>query len=137
MVRPEIIHKRLSKVEEYLTILKKIQRCPLDQFIADPEKYGSAERFLQLIIEALNDIGSHLIADLNLGTVDAAGDIPRILGDKGYFNEDLRETWIRMIGFRNILVHDYLDIDRHVVYEVLQKNLNDVQALMRVFAQFL
>ena len=66
MVRPEVIHKRLNKVEEYLTILKKIQRYPLDAFLTDPEKYGSAERFLQLTIEALTDIGSHLIADLDL-----------------------------------------------------------------------
>ncbi|MEI8140063.1 MAG: DUF86 domain-containing protein [bacterium] len=137
MVRPEVIHKRLGKVDEYLTILKKIQRYPLDEFLADPEKYGSAERFLQLTIEALNDIGSHLVADLNLGIVDSAGDIPRLLCEKGYFGEELREIWIRMIGFRNILVHDYLDVDRRVVHEVLQKNITDVQSLMRVFARFL
>ena len=137
MVRPEVLHKRLGKVEEYLAILTKMCRYSLDEFLADPEKYGSAERFLQLTIEALNDIGSHLIADLNLGVVDSASDIPRLLCEKGYFGEELRETWIRMIGFRNILVHDYLDVDRRVVHEVLQTNLNDVQALTRVFAQFL
>jgi len=137
MVRPEVIHKRLGKVDEYLTILKKIQRYALDEFLDDPEKYGSAERFLQLTIEALNDIGSHLVADLNLGIVDSASDIPRLLCENGYFSEELQEIWIRMIGFRNILVHDYLDIDRRVVHEVLQKNINDVQSLMCVFARFL
>jgi uncharacterized protein YutE (UPF0331/DUF86 family) len=137
MVRPEVIHKRLNKVEEYLTILNKIQRYSLDELLSDPEKYGSAERFLQLTIEALNDIGSHLIADLNLGIVESAGDIPRLLCGKGYFGEELRDTWIHMIGFRNILVHDYLDVDRQVVYDVLHHKLDDVQALMRVFAQFL
>ncbi len=137
MVRPEIIHKRLGKIEEYLAILKKLKSYPREQFLADPEKYGSAERFLQLAIEALNDIGGHLISDLNLGVVNAASDIPRLLCEKGYFDDDLRETWIRMIGFRNVLVHDYLDVDRQLVHEVLQNKLPDVQALARVFAQFL
>jgi uncharacterized protein YutE (UPF0331/DUF86 family) len=137
MVRPEVIHKRLHKVDEYLTILNKTQRYSRDEFLADPEKYGSAERFLQLTIEALNDIGSHVIADLNLGIVDSAGDIPRLLCDKGYFDKELRDTWIHMIGFRNILVHDYLDVDRQVVYDVLHTKLDDIHALMRVFAQFL
>ena len=137
MVRPEVIQKRLGKVEEYLTILKKLQRYSLAEFVADPERYGSAERFLQLSIEALNDIGSHLIADQELGPVDSAGDIPRLLCEKGCFGEELRDTWIRMIGFRNVLVHDYLDVDRSVVHDVLQRNLNDIQQLMRVFAQFL
>ena len=137
MVRPEVIHKRLSKVEEYLTILQRIRGYSLDEFLADPERYGSAERFLQLTLEALNDMGSHIIADLNLGIVDSASDIPRILCEENYVSEELRETWIRMIGFRNILVHDYLDVDRRVVHEVLQNDLKDVQALMRVFAQFI
>lgn len=137
MVRPDVIHKRLGKIEEYLAILKAIQRYPKEQFLADPEKYGSAERFLQLTIEALNDIGGHLVADLNLGVVDSASDIPRLLCEKGHVGEELREIWIRMIGFRNILVHDYLDVDRVVVHQVLSDNLKDVQALMRIFARFL
>ena len=53
MVRPEVIQKRLEKVEEYLAILKKIRKYSREEFLADPERYGSAERFLQLTIEAL------------------------------------------------------------------------------------
>ena len=42
-----------------------------------------------------------------------------------------------MIGFRNALVHDYVDIDRRIVYEALQHRLEDIEALRRVFAQFI
>ena len=42
-----------------------------------------------------------------------------------------------MIGFRNVLVHEYLDIDRGIVYDVLQNRLGDIEGLRRVFAQFL
>lgn len=42
-----------------------------------------------------------------------------------------------MIGFRNVLGHDYLDIDRNIVYDVLQHNLEDLEALKRAFARFL
>ena len=137
MVRPEVIQKRLEKVEEYLAILDKSRKYSKEEFLADPERYGSAERFLQLTIEALDDIGNHLVADLELGVVDSASDIPRLLHAHGHVNETLQETWIRMIGFRNILVHDYLDIDRSVVYDALQSKLKDIRALMRVFAEFL
>ncbi len=37
----------------------------------------------------------------------------------------------------NILVHDYLDIDRNIVYDVLQAHLSDLYALRKVFARFL
>ena len=42
-----------------------------------------------------------------------------------------------MIGFRNVLVHDYLDSDRRLVYEVMQQRLGDFKALRRFFAEML
>lgn len=42
-----------------------------------------------------------------------------------------------MIGFRNTLVHEYIEIDRKIVYQVLQENLDDIEGLMRVFAKFI
>jgi uncharacterized protein YutE (UPF0331/DUF86 family) len=137
MIRVEVIRKRLNKLDEYLSILRGIQRYNWKEFLSDPEHYGSAERFLQLAIEAVNDIGSHVIAALSLGTVNWYSDIPTILEEKGYIGPELREKWIRMIGFRNALVHDYLEIDRRIVYEVLQSGLDDLEGLREVFARFL
>jgi uncharacterized protein YutE (UPF0331/DUF86 family) len=42
-----------------------------------------------------------------------------------------------MIGFRNILVHEYLDLDRRIVYEALQHGLGDLERLRDFFASFL
>jgi uncharacterized protein YutE (UPF0331/DUF86 family) len=42
-----------------------------------------------------------------------------------------------LIGFRNILAHNYLDLDREVIYRVLQDDLEDTQTLQRAFAQLL
>lgn len=83
------------------------------------------------------DVGNHVIAELQLGTVDHYRDVPGLLAEHGYLDEPLREKWVRMIGFRNILVHDYLDVDRQIVYRVLHEDLEDLEALSRVFAQFL
>ena len=38
---------------------------------------------------------------------------------------------------RNILVHEYLEVDHRIVYEVLQNGLNDLKQVRNVFAQFL
>lgn len=137
MVRREVIRKRLARLEAYLQILASLARYDEDEFLASPERYGSAERFLQLAIEATLDIGAHLVADLKLGAIEVSRDVPYHLGDAGIVPPDLRETWIRMIGFRNILVHDYLELDRHIVYQVLQNYLDDFRRLAQIFARFL
>lgn len=137
MVRAEIIRKRLNKLDEYIAILKGLQHYSYEEFIADPERYGSTERFLHLAIEAITDMGNHVIADLGLGVVNSYGDIPALIARKGYLSPSLEGKWIRMIGFRNTLVHDYIDIDRKIVYDVLQNDITDLEALKKVFAQFL
>ncbi len=137
MIRPEVVRRRLQRLDEYLDILEKLRGYSLDQFLANPERYGSAERFLQLTIEALLDVGSHVIAELELGIVETYADIPRLLADRGYVDAVLADQWVKMIGFRNVLVHEYLDVDREIVYDLLQHHLNDIRALRRMFAQFL
>ena len=69
--------------------------------------------------------------------IDSYSDIPNILSEKGIIEPEMREKWIRMIGFRNTLVHEYIEIDRHIVYQVLQEGLPDIETLTRVFAHFL
>jgi uncharacterized protein YutE (UPF0331/DUF86 family) len=137
MVRPEVIRKRLNKIDEYLVVLQRLQRYGRDEFLSDPERYGSAERFLHLAIEALLDMGNHVIADEGLGVVDWYSDVPRIFLEKGMISSELSEKWIRMIGFRNTLVHGYMDVDRAIVYEVLQNGLGDIEELKRAFARHL
>jgi uncharacterized protein YutE (UPF0331/DUF86 family) len=137
MIKREVLRRRLNKLDEYLGILRRLQTYELEAFLSDPEHYGSAERFLQLTIEALIDMGSHVIADLGLGMVESYRDVPRILVEHDYITADQEDLWIQMIGFRNVLVHDYLDIDRRLVHTVLQENLEDITTLRRVFAQWL
>lgn len=130
MVRAEVIRKRLNKLDD-------LKKYSIEEFLSTPEYYGSVERFLQLAIETTVDIGNHIVADLGLGEVNWYSDIAAILEEKKFISIDLREKWIRMVGFRNILVHDYLEVDRKIVFEVLHNRLGDLEELKKVFATFL
>lgn len=136
-MRPEVIRRRLERFGEHLEILERFKRYDLEAFLSDPEHYGSAERFLQLAIEASLDMGSHIIAEESLGTIEKSRDIPRRFHEHGHISEDLERRWIRMIGFRNILVHEYLEVDRTIVHDVVCNRLTDLNELKRVFAAFL
>ena len=81
--------------------------------------------------ETLIEIGNHIVADDALGVVNWYSDIPSILRENDIITKEMEELWIRMIGFRNTLVHDYIEIDREIVYSVLQKNLYDFENFKR------
>ena len=42
-----------------------------------------------------------------------------------------------MAGFRNILVHEYLEIDRHRVYRALTTDLRDFESFIRAVTRLL
>ena len=129
--------RKFYRLDEYLSILDKLAEYAWDEFNKDPIVSGSVERYLHLAIEAINDMGNHVVADEALGVVNQYKDIPEILHQQKWINAEQKDAWIRMIGFRNALVHDYTDIDRKIVYDSLQKNRADLKAFRSVFAQIL
>lgn len=137
MVDRELMLRRLNRLDEYLGVLAGLRQYSYEEFAADPEHYGSAERFLQLCIEVLSDLGNHLVAERRLGSVAVSADVPRLLASHGLLTPELADRWVRMIGFRNVLVHQYLEIDRHLVHQILGERLGDFAELRRVFAGLL
>lgn len=137
VIKPEVIRKRLDKLDEYLKILYGLQKYTFEEFLSDPEHYASVERFLHMAIEATIDIGSHIVSGLGMGDVNWYSDIAMIMEEKGYISAELREKWIRIVGFRNVLVHQYIEVDKRIVYDVLQNKLGDLEELKTSFARFL
>ena len=134
MVKKEIIVERAQKCSEYLDQLENIvSGINFKKFNNDPLLYGSTERFLHLTIEALIDIGNHIISDDELGRVDVYKDIALILAEKDYITEAEKELFIKIIAFRNILVHDYMDLDRKIIFKLLKNNLDDIRGILKSY----
>lgn len=138
MIDKDILFKRIEKAEEYICILKKIRSdLSFDEFKRDFVIRGSIERYLHLIIEALLDIGNRIIASKGLGKVEVYSDVPKILFNNDYIEKNQEGLFIKIIGFRNILVHDYLNIDKDIVYRVFIENLKDLEDILKSFGQLL
>jgi uncharacterized protein YutE (UPF0331/DUF86 family) len=78
----DVFERPTRRFVETLEILERLRRTPWERFSVDPEKYGSAERFLQVAVEILDDLGAHLVARFGAGPVDRYREIPDL--------EDLR-----------------------------------------------
>jgi len=124
---PVLIAKRLSKLREYVELLRILSGHTREEFINDPFVIGNVERYLQLAIQIVLDIGNHIVADDRLGPVEEYRDAIRLLGQSSYLDPDLTRRLIPMAGLRNILVHDYLEIDRGRLHALLQDSLEDFE----------
>lgn len=124
-LRPEAVRERLRKLRVVIRNLREIARVDRPLFVADFHHHWLAERGLHLAAEAMFDVGNHVLAGaLNLHATDYE-DVLRRLGEQGVISPDLRAKLRGLGGFRNVLVHGYLDIDVGRVHEYLTTRLDD------------
>ena len=138
MVNPNIVTSRIHKIRECVGFLKKIAKIANEEsFLKDPFLSASAERYLQVAIQAVLDICNHIVADLGLEAPSEYRQVPDILAREKLLPTGLSKRMAAMIGLRNILVHEYLKLDRRLVYHVLKKDLGDFEKFIKAVSKFL
>lgn len=70
-------------------------------------------------IETCIDIAQHLCSTEHLGVPRDNGDAIRRLGDAGIIEGDTASGLVAAVGFRNVLVHEYVDVDDAIVIDRL------------------
>lgn len=117
------IFEKLSLLDEYLKYLKEIQKVNKNSFLKDYHFYGLAERYLQLSIQVLIDLGQLIITEKQLTRPAEPQEIFSVLFNNKILSADLADQLTGIVGFRNILVHEYGKIDRERVYEYLKNDM--------------
>lgn len=136
-VNERIVTNRISKLREYLKVLKELQKASFEEFTSNPRVRYSAERCLHLAIECTINIGNHIISALQMRKPEEYHDIALILEENGVIPSEFAEEFVKMIRFRNILVHDYVGLDVSKVYSFLQGRLRDFELFIEYITEFL
>jgi len=140
MFSPLVYNKIISKLEnlsDYYKILKDVQKINKKSFINDYHFYSLAERYLQLCIEIMLDVGKMIINNQNLKKPEDNQSVFSVLRDEKVISQELHRQLSGIANFRNILVHDYEKIDREIVYDNLQKNIEQFTRFRKEIAKYL
>ena len=138
MVDRYVVDARLGKIREYVALLRKIYgQSGEKQFIKDPLVYGNAERYLQLAIQCVLDVSNHIVADMRLNLPSDNKELFEMLATHKILSPTLAKKLTAMAGFRNILVHEYLEIDRKRVFSVLKNDLSDFEKFIRAVSKLI
>lgn len=80
---------------------------------------------LQRACEAAIDLAMHVVAMRNLGVPQDARNGFELLREAGVIEAGLAERMKRMVGFRNIAVHDYQAVQVAIVRSIIVERLGD------------
>ena len=120
----EMLTGRIDVIRAALSRLKELSKLSRDEFLEDYKNPASAETFIRHCLEAIFDIGRHILA--KTGKVRLTHEYKNIgkgLGESGVISKQLMSTLIEMAGYRNRIVHLYHEITDEELYEIIQKDL--------------
>ena len=98
-------------LEDILQVIKKIEKYTNG---LDCERFRSDEKSVDAVIRNLEIIG------------EASKNIPSELKDKFP-----KIPWKRMMGLRNIVIHEYFGVDLKIIWEIARENLPGVKPLIK------
>ena len=125
MVDRALVLRKLAELELYLQQIREYQQISVDEYRSDWKTQRIIDRTLQLMIELCMDIANHIISDKQLPIPTSYANTFEILQQAGLISQQLMEIAANMAKFRNILVHQYVDVDAATVVAVLHSRLDD------------
>ena len=112
-----------------------IERCvarAIEEYQVDPDSFAdnytrqdAAILNIQRACEAALDMGQHLIRREQLGVPQSARDVFSLLAENNWIEKPLAESLKRMIGFRNIAVHEYQNLQLPITVKIINEHLKD------------
>lgn len=137
MVDRDLIRRRIAELEVYQIQIGEYQGLTAEEYRREWKIQRIVDRTFQLMIECCLDIANHIIADRRLRVPATYAEAFEILEEAGCLSAELREAMVRMSGFRNILVHEYLRTDPAIVVAALRDRLGDFSAFAAAILKLL
>ena len=135
MTTTVVIENKISSVRKYLKLLERYKKYSQREIENDVDIKGAVERYLYLATQATIDLAEAILSYKKFRKPTTMSESFHILNEEKIISDDLAEKMIGMVGFRNIVAHDYEKISYDIIYDVLQKRLGDIEEFLNVISK--
>ncbi len=137
LVSERVILTRLALIERLVADVRALPLARPEAFYADTRNVWTAESCLRRMLEALLDIGRHILAKgYGLGTTEYR-EIAQMLHASQVLDADEERLLAQMAGYRNRMVHLYHQISHEELYQIAAERLGDVERIAGAYRRWL
>jgi uncharacterized protein YutE (UPF0331/DUF86 family) len=123
------VRRLLQRVEQDLSYLERRARLSRSDVLGDADRLSGIKYAFVTTIEGCLNVAQHLCASEGWGPPESNAGAMRVLGREGVLPGPLAESMGRAVGFRSVLVHNYVDVDDEVVVGYLGR-LDELEAFV-------
>lgn len=127
MTDAALVEKKLRRIEVCLADLADVDPA---RIATDRREERYAEHTLQIAIQAAIDVASHIVADDALGDPSSNHALFDLVARAGWIEPDQVIVLRRMVGLRNLLVHEYDTVDLGLLRDVVEHHTGDLSAFV-------
>ena len=128
----------MKKIDDIIiNKVESIKRCVAatrDNYFLDQENFtedfirrDAAILNIQRACEQAIDLANHLVRKLDLGIPNETRDSFSFLNRAKIIDRNLAENLEKMVGFKNLVIHEYQRINIQIVIDVIHKRLPDLK----------
>lgn len=130
-----------QKLESLRRCIQRVEsRIPnnLDSLLDDLDAQDIISLNLTRAVQMCVDVASHWLAEHTDATAPKTmGQAFEALADSGVIDSELAVRLRKSVGFRNVMVHNYDDINWEIVYSICRYHLDDFRQFARVFSDLM
>lgn len=116
--KASIVERCLQRIEE------EYQNDPANLY-EDVTRQDAIVLNLQRACQAAIDLAMHLVRAHELGVPQESREAFAFLEEAEYLDSELSGRLQRMVGFRNVAIHDYQELNLDIVQSIIEKHLSD------------
>jgi uncharacterized protein YutE (UPF0331/DUF86 family) len=132
----QIIAQKLESLRRCISRVESKTPPDLQTLINDPDIQDVVVLNLTRAVQLCVDIASHIISDSPESAPGTMGESFVTLAKLHIIDETTTTNLKRAVGFRNVAVHDYEDIDWTIVYAICTKHLQDFREFAGMVAGY-
>jgi len=118
-----VVHRKFALLDKYLIELQnQLKDVNIEAFKNDWALQRMTERVLQVMTEVVIDIAERIIAGKNAGPTATAAEAIEKLVELHVIKS--AKPYTNMIRFRNLIVHQYEEIDPAIIFNIAKNELN-------------
>lgn len=132
-----VVADRLAWVERMVAEIRALPLADREAFFSDRRNLWTAESCLRRALEALLDLGRHILAKGFGVGISEYKEIATALGERGVFSPDEAQLLRTLAGYRNRLVHFYHEVSPEELYEICSQRLSDLEKVASAYRRWL
>ncbi len=132
-----VVADRLAWVERMVGEIRSLPLADREAFFADRRNLWTAESCLRRALEALLDLGRHILAKGFGVGVSEYREIAAALGERGVLSPDEAQLLRLLAGYRNRLVRFYLEVSPEELYQICRQRLTDLETIAAAYRRWL